>query len=248
LVPFPPLSSIPPPSDYLLFVVHRVSGLHSTTHKGTEKKTPSTMNFLASINENPTVQLVYHIVLTVVSFATLITSFVLATDIYGAGPAFAVITSGMSLTFYCGYLIFASKRQILNANLNFGVSLLICCMTLQQAVMWGGLAQTSFSTRMLSLAGIILNQTADTCVAACDDVDVDKMVTEVSEIDQNTDGETAMVVFQTILFIIWIPYTIAQGLNRNVDGGSTNSAETDYSIGADYTNDAAQTTTDYTDL
>ena len=85
----------------------------------------------------------------------------------------------------------------------------MCVAGLQQAVMFGGLGGDTFQNRMISMAGEVINASKFTCAASCIAVDVNYTVYEISNLGQELDAEVAMAFFQSILFILLIPFSLA---------------------------------------
>ncbi len=198
------------------------------------------------INDNRMVNMGILVTLAVFSLCILIIAFVLCGDIYGAGPAFVAVTNGLALCGYASYLLYATSRSTLNVHLNFGLSVVVTVSALQQAVMWGGLTEALFQSRMLNLTVAITDAAGSTCVGNCDFDDVQVMVAALAALPQKPEAERAMCGFQVLLFLVWIPYTVAQYFARN--DASTEADNLDYSS-KDYTAGASETSSaDYTDL
>lgn len=94
-------------------------------------------------------------------------------------------------------------------NLNFGLSIILGVAALQQAVMFGGLGNDTFESRMLSLAADIINASKWTCAAGCIAYDINYTVYEISQMHQELDAEVAMSFFQSVMFLLMIPFSLA---------------------------------------
>ena len=93
--------------------------------------------------------------------------------------------------------------------MEFGLALVILVSSLQNGVMWGGLSTDTFKERLFSLSNLIINATEATCVAGCAKLDVGNVLDEISSLPQEIDAEFTNCFFQSILFILMIPFTLA---------------------------------------
>ena len=75
--------------------------------------------------------------------------------------------------------------------------------------MFGGLGTDTFENRMLSLASDIINASEWTCAAGCIAYDINYTVYEISQLHQELDAEVAMAFFQSVMFVLMIPFSLA---------------------------------------
>ena len=59
---------------------------------------------LTAIHDNPLINMVTLIIMSVVSGCVLVSAFVICGDVYGAGPAFVAVTGGLGACAFCGHL------------------------------------------------------------------------------------------------------------------------------------------------
>ncbi len=106
--------------------------------------------------------------------------------------------------------------------MHFGVCIVLLCMTLQQAVLWGGLAFSIFQQLMLNVSFDIITVVTETCPSGrnCSRIDFDSIFQDIANIGQEVDAEVCMSFFNSVLFVIMVPYTAATFLARTHTPGT----------------------------
>ena len=173
------------------------------------------MKRLKAINTDARVSVGYRSTIGVFALLDLLIACLLVNDIYGGGPGFVAVLQAMLLCAFTIYLIYtAAKRVYHGSGVNFGLAMVATVTALQQCIMWGGMTDNTFRQRLLELAPAILNATKASCVGDCASLNTTAVLDNIAIAPHQGGQEALMCVVQGVLFMLLVPYTIAQLLAK----------------------------------
>ena len=179
------------------------------------------------INKTGRVKTGFHVALGVLSGAVLLTAIVLCDGVSGAGPGFVAVTQGLMLCAYAAHITYTEVKGIRRGRASLAVSVVVTAVAMQQSILWGGLTRNSFQMRVSELSGFVLNKTMHSCLGACWPGNGTEAAAAFRKIMAGFEArpldftaELAMSVWQTLVFLAWLPYTLAHNLATSECGGS----------------------------